>query len=326
MHTSVDKISAVDPTLASRAWDLIMRANRIAIVSHRHPDPDAVGSNLCLRLALEKQGKQVDSLCINPPPQSCAFLPKIDTYQQILDPTRYDLVITVDCGSRAQAAFPEIRDDTLPIPLINIDHHASNELWGSVPIVYPLLSSTSEIVYHLMENWQQTIDSAMATCLLIGIYFDTGSFMHSNVTAELLKTTSHLMEIGADLPAIKRHLFQNFTEQKFHLWGHTLENMKLSEKGTAVAVITTDMIGTSANGQENLSGLIDYVSMIKDSKFALMINQENEHQLRGSLRTRKDEINVSEMAARLGGGGHRKASGFGFPAKLKKQTIWTIIK
>lgn len=326
MNNSPNPSFEIDDELANTAWELLMSANNIAIVSHRHPDPDAVGSNLCLRQVLEKQGKHVDSLCINIPPASCAFLPQVESYQNVLQEKNYDLIITVDCGSRPQAAFTDIVENTLSIPLLNIDHHASNDFWGTLSIVYPELSSTSEIIYRLLEAWQQPIDPSMATYLMIGIYYDTGSFMHSNVTSQLLKIASQLLELGADLPAIKQHLFQNFTEDKFHLWGHTLENMKLSEQGTAIAVITSDTITESTTNQEALSGLIDYVSMIKGSEFALMINQENDHQIRGSLRTRKDEINVSEMAYRLGGGGHRKASGFGFPAKLEKQTIWTIIK
>jgi len=314
----------IDRDQARQIWDILMGAEHIGIISHRHPDADTVGSNICLRLLLEKHGRSVESICCDPLPKYCQFLDNTSFLDQ-LNLQRYDLLVTVDCGSIQQCGFSEIfTGEKLP-PLINLDHHASNNSFGDLAIVDPFASSTAEIVFRLLEIWQQRPNRQMATALLAGIYFDSGSFMHSNVTPELLEIASLLTELGANREIISQHLFRNFDENKYHLWGKTLENLRLNEKGTAVAVITPGLAdpGTKHEAQ---NGLIDYVSMLRESKMALLINQDENCQIHGSLRTRYDQIDVAKMAAQLGGGGHRKASGFGFAARLEKETVWSIIK
>lgn len=323
MSTATGNQIRLDQQLIGTSRSMLSAANQIAIVSHRHPDADTIGSNLCLRRVLEKQGKTVKSLCIDAPPHYCRFLAGTDLFQNSIEIARYDLIVTVDCGSRQQAGFAELSAGELPCPLLNLDHHASNDHYGDLTIVLPQASSTAQIIFMLLEGWNESIEPSMATALLAGLYFDTGSFMHSNVSAELLEIAASLTALGANLPAIHANLFRNFSEEKFHLWGQTLENVRLNRQGNAIAVINTAMVEDNFL-QENLSGLIDYVSMLKDSPFALLVNETPDGQLHGSLRTRSEEINLTELAARLGGGGHRKASGFGFPARLKKELFWSV--
>ncbi len=307
---------------AQLAWSAINKCQNIALVSHRNPDPDCIGSNLSLQEVLNNHGKRVDSFCTNSPPNSCGFLENIQSFQQDLDPTQYDLIISLDCGSPEQLGYYILREP-LDIPFINIDHHPSNKHFGTINLVYPNYSSTSEIIFYLLKLWDIPLTTSIATNLLIGLYYDTGSFMHSNVNPDVLNIASALMQAGADLAQIHKHLFQNFSENKYHLWGETLENIHLTKHGTAIAVIENNKT-TTPDDRECFSGLIDYVSMTKDSQFAVMITQDDSEQIKGSLRTRHDNINLSQLASELGGGGHRKASGFNFPGQVKKESIWTI--
>ena len=122
------------PNIPLEAFDqaktLIYDARKILIISHVNPDADAVGANLALREAIERLGKVVDSACVDPPPENCAFLPLTETYLSQITPSDYDLLISVDCGGHKLLGFhkehPEILDRN-KVTLINFDHHASND-------------------------------------------------------------------------------------------------------------------------------------------------------------------------------------------------------
>jgi phosphoesterase RecJ-like protein len=314
----------IDLEQADLAWTILNEAQKIGIISHRHPDPDSIGSNLALRSMLLNLGKQVDSLCIHQPPQTCGELEGASCFFNNFDPNDYEVLISVDCGSIGQVAFEKMTTEYFQGDFINIDHHASNNLFGSINLVYTHLSSTCEITYLLLQHWQQRISPPMATCLLFGLYYDTGSFMHSNVTPRVLDIASDLIAKGADLECITNNLYRNFHLNKYHLWGDILQKIKITDDRTAVAVITEADLDNFQATQEDLSGIISYISTAKDSQFAVMINQENPQQIKGSLRTASDQINLSALAEQFGGGGHRKASGFSIPAKIEKQTIWKI--
>ena len=197
------KISAESTLLnleqVNLAWDAINRAERIGIISHRHPDPDTIGSNMTLRQVFLKLGKQVDSLCVHQTPKTCDLLVKDHPYLHHFEPSQYDLIISVDCGSLDQVAFSIPEANTFREGFLNIDHHSSNNNFGSINIVQTKLSSTSEIIYLLLQHWGQPIDQFMATCLLFGLYYDTGSFMHSNVSPRVLEIASDLTSKGAKM-------------------------------------------------------------------------------------------------------------------------------
>ena len=120
------------------------------------------------------------------------------------------------------------------------------------------------------------------------------------------------------------NLYRNFHLGKYHLWGNILENIKVTEHQNAVAVITNENLQSVEACQEDVSGLINYICMAKGSQFAVMISQDGENNIKGSLRTSQNNLNLSELAQTLGGGGHQKASGFSFPGKIEKQTIWKV--
>ncbi len=321
--TTLTQTYRIDPELARQAWSAICEASTIAIISHRHPDPDSVGSNLALRELLQSEGKKVDSYSLDSPPPSCReLIPDCCEFSSEFDPQNYDLIICVDCGSLSQVAFDLSTNRTMP--LINIDHHTSNNNYGQLNLVFPSASSTSEIIFKLLEIWEKPVTVSQATALLMGIYFDTGSFMHSNVSCELLEIASGLILRGADLSLIKRSLYRNFSEKKFHLWGDVLGSVRVTDEGAAVAVITPENVRNHLTGPEDTGGLIDYVCMAKDSRFALMVTEEEKGQLRGSIRTRHDQVDVYKIAQTLGGGGHKKASGFSFPGTMRKESLWKI--
>jgi phosphoesterase RecJ-like protein len=316
-----------DLVQAQKAWIIINRAQNITIISHRSPDPDTVGSNLTLHEILSNIGKNVTSACIDPLPQNCQFISQNIAFEQKLDLARTDLIISVDCGSVSQLGFNVEYPELMKFkPFINIDHHSSNNDFGTINIVSAEMSSTSEIVYQLLQIWEQQLTPQIATNLLFGIYFDTGSFMHTNTTPACLEIAQTLLKKGADHQQIIKNLYKNFSESKFNLWGDILTNFKLTDNNIITTAITQEDIKKHQSCKDDLSGIIDYLATGKETNYTLLINEGENNLIKGSLRTQNEQHNMSEIAKQFGGGGHKKASGFSLPGKIKKQTIWKIEK
>ncbi len=313
----------------SQAQQTLEKARRIIILSHRHPDGDTIGSNLGLRFALERIGKSVTSACIDPLPENSLFLHGADYFVNDFRPEDFDLFITVDCGAHYMTRFHEKYPEILPrgqkklgkkeTPLINIDHHASNDFFGTVNIVDPEAASATQIVYLFLNFLHSQISRDIATALLHGLYFDTGSFMHSNVTPEVLRIASELMWKGADFSTIVKKQFRTAPIRQLKLWGRIFNRISVTpRKLTRSYVLHKDYIECGAK-PEDTTGAIDYLNAVPEGRFSSLLSQDGDGKLKGSFRTRDDSIDLSKLAGLLGGGGHKKAAGFSVPGDLVQE-------
>ncbi|HEV8468694.1 MAG TPA: DHH family phosphoesterase, partial [Candidatus Limnocylindria bacterium] len=184
---------------------LLRDARRVAIVSHRDPDPDTIGAGLALGLGLEGLGKKVSWHCADPIPESVRFLRGSERYRQEPPPGDVDLVVTVDFGSLERAKF------ALPSGprLLNIDHHASNDKFGSANLVDATSAATAELVSRVIDALGIAWTPDMATAALVGIMTDTGSFQFPSTDARALERAARLREAGADLQAITYNIYRN---------------------------------------------------------------------------------------------------------------------
>ena len=272
-----------------------------------------------------------------------------------------DLIITVDCGSIAQTSFLEHQPEILaraattatstspranwentspkPIPIINIDHHPSNNNFGTINLVVPDAASTTIIIYNLFKamNALPTTAGALekiqahapftttiATALLAGLYYDTGSFMHSNVTPQVYECAAELTALGADIKAIVKNMYKNRSIAQLKTWGKILDGIKVTNNNVVVSGITKKELDACNATTAETSGIIDYLSTVKDAEFATLLVEDDKGNIRGSFRTRKDIVNLSEMAGMFGGGGHKKASGFTMKGELGREVVWKI--
>lgn len=308
----------------AEAKKVIDQAKRILILSHRHPDGDTIGANLGLRLILKEWGKSVTSACIDPLPQYSLFLKDAHTFVLDFRPADFDLYITVDCGAHYMTRFHEKYPEILPknqlkdqkIPLVNFDHHASNDYFGTVNVVNPEAASATQIIFQFLQCCRVIINRHVATCLLHGLYFDTGSFMHSNVTPEVLRIASELMWRGADFKRIVKEQFQTTPLPQLKLWGKIFHRISVTPRKLARSYVTHKDFQECGAKPEHTTGAIDYLNAIKESRFSSLISQDGDGKLKGSFRTRDDSIDLSRLTALLGGGGHKKAAGFSFPGTL----------
>jgi bifunctional oligoribonuclease and PAP phosphatase NrnA len=315
----------IGPDIAEKIIKEIKRASKILIISHRNPDADTIGCNVSLRQYIEKLGQHAVSACVDPVPANYKIFPDYKEFISEFDPHEYDLYIAVDCGSTDQISFTNIYPEILNKKFINIDHHPFNNHLGTTNLVDDKAASTSIVVYKLFNIWNNAITPSIATWLLFGIYFDTGSFMHSNTNEEVYEIAGDLLKKGAKRDLIITALYKNHNFKKLCLWGRALDSIKKNKNGVVVAGVTPQDYQECSAKKDDLSGLIDYLGSIKDVEFATLLSNDPETgQVRGSLRTRNEHVDVREIAKRLGGGGHKKASGFSVEGKLRKEMYWTI--
>lgn len=316
----------IQADLSRAILQLIQASKSIVIISHRNPDADTIGSNLALREVLEKYGKKVFSACVDPIDNKNFKLISDNLYQTQLDLDLIDLIICVDAGSKSQLAFPQDYPEIFSgrFSIINIDHHASNEGYGTVNLVFPDAASTTLIVHHLLKSWNEVITPKMATMLLYGLYYDTGSFMHSNTNDDVYETAADLLKLGADFNAIVKDVFKTHSIEKLKLWGKILSDVQMTPNKIVVSGVKEADLKKNNATIADVSGAIDYLSMASGNAFATILSEDGNGNIRGSLRTKDNEINLSEIAGLLGGGGHKKASGFTIAGQLKKEIHWSI--
>lgn len=307
------------------ALTLIKYSTKIAIIPHRSPDGDAIGSAVALKLAIKQLNIPVDTVCIDPPPQNTKFLVETDKFLNKLDINNYDLLIFVDCGASYMSKFHDIIPTLLTAhPVINIDHHDSNDFFGKINLVDPHAASTTQILYNLFVRWEINITPDIATALLTGLYFDTGSFKHNNTTREVLKISADLTHKGANIKAICKNLFQVNSIPKLKLWGHVLKEAKLTPKNIVSSAVSQKDYETCRTDSKELEGVIDYLNAVPESKFSILVSEDSKGGVKGSLRTQQQTVDVSKIAELFGGGGHKMAAGFRIPASLQEEKYWAI--
>ncbi|KKU79253.1 MAG: Phosphoesterase RecJ domain protein [Candidatus Peregrinibacteria bacterium GW2011_GWA2_47_7] len=310
----------------NQAADLIKASQRILLVSHRRPDGDTLGASSALYLALSTMNKAVVSACIDEIPRRLRFIPATDRYVHEFNMFDFDLIIISDAGAYHMTGFHERYPDFLSkkVPILNMDHHASNEGFGTVNIVDATASSATMIVWRLLKFMGIKITREIALALLAGIYNDTGGMMHSNTTKETFEIAADLAAAGVKMNEIVGPLFKQSTFSQLKLWGHILENLRRNEQNVVSSVVTeSDLKILNAHGSDT-GGIVDLMNTIPDASFTMLL-AEDEGWVKGSLRTQHNDVNVSDIAGQFGGGGHKKAAGFRVQGHLKKQTMWKIV-
>lgn len=315
----------------SSAADLIARAGHVLCVCHRNPDGDAIGSLLGMGLLIEKSfpDKVVTFHCKDPVPELFHFLPGAFRVQPppSLPDAKNSIFIFVDCAepklTEMHETHPQLFDGTYRS--IEIDHHHRNPLFASVNFVHPEAASTCEIVAQLAAAMGWRLDADIATCLLTGVYTDTGGLLHSNTTSGVYRTVADLLRSGARRQEIVTAVFRTAKPSTLRLWGRVLEKISVTEEGGAISAVTEgDFRATGADYSE-LTGAIDYVNAVPGMRFSLILSEKG-GKVKGSLRTLRDDVDVSEMAGKFSGGGHKKAAGFAVSGHLKPEVRWKVVE
>ncbi|PJC36544.1 hypothetical protein CO046_05200 [Candidatus Peregrinibacteria bacterium CG_4_9_14_0_2_um_filter_53_11] len=313
----------------NQAIALIQSSKKILLVSHRRPDGDTLGATVALAHALVQLGKTVVPACMDQISSRLTFisdaLPQGMEFVREFEMDDYDLMIISDAGASHMTGFQERYEEFLSnkLPIINIDHHASNDNFGVVNCVDAQASSATVMVYRLLKLMGTTFNQSIALALLAGIYNDTGGFMHSNTNQETFEIAGDLTRYDVPVSQIVKPMFKQSSMAQLKLWGHLLEKMQKNDKDVVSSVVTRKDLSVVGADASDTGGIIDLMSTVKGARFTILLT-EDRGVVKGSLRTQRDDVDVNKIAQQFGGGGHMKASGFRMHGRLEQHTVWKI--
>ncbi|HLC89549.1 MAG TPA: bifunctional oligoribonuclease/PAP phosphatase NrnA [Patescibacteria group bacterium] len=307
-------------------------ANNIILVTHQQPDADALGSLSAMSQWLNDLGKKHLKFCLDQPPNNLEWLldfqPLTTDFSEVLKQD-FDLAIVLDSGDLKYAGVESIFSKLKQKPfLINIDHHQTNQNFGDLNLVDKSASSTTEVIYHFFKAIDFSLTPKIGNALLAGLVGDTYNFTNPNTTKKSLAAVSDLMNDGALLPRVVTSVLKNKTLETLQVWGKALARLNFNSDFQMVStIVTQDDLPAGLPLAEATDGVANLLNNIGGIKAALVLQQESNGVIKGSLRTNDDLIDVSLLAKILGGGGHRKAAGFKIKGKLvqEKNGQWQIV-
>jgi bifunctional oligoribonuclease and PAP phosphatase NrnA len=292
----------------------LLAGRRVLTTGHESPDADAIGSALGIALALESRGARVETVFADPVPAMYDFMPGIErarlTPSADLDP---DLIVVCDGDVARTGAL--LRDNAglfEHAPIVNIDHHISNQGRDGVAWVDAEAAATCEQVALLLPRLGLGYDVAggdVVQLLTAGLVFDTANFAHSNTTPRTLRVASELVAAGAELPMIARRIYRTKPNAQLKLFGRVLSRLETAADGR-VTWSVVDLADYEAAGatQEQAEGLIDLLAQSASAEVAILFKDLGD-EVRVSIRTRDGGVDATRLAAAFGGGGHARAAG-----------------
>ncbi|MDP3957428.1 MAG: DHH family phosphoesterase [bacterium] len=305
---------------------IVLKSKRVLLFAHSRPDPDTVGANLALAEYVKSCGKHVDIACFDAFPDTLKSLREETFFHpDQLDLTSYDAIIACDSVDRGFDKIVGTLSQEQVVVLI--DHHPDIHIAGDVVMIDAEYSSSSELVYLFFSTTHAKITKSMATMLLMGILFDTGSFQHGGVSPQVMEIAADLVRKGAPLAKITKVIFTNKNIAALKLWGRAFEKAHFNQKnGMLVTAITKKDVEECHASVEDIYQVTSILSAVPDAKFALVLSERDDNVVRASLRSMEQHgVDVSAIAHQFGGGGHKLASGFEIHGKLlETQNGWVV--
>src|SRR3954470_24512222 len=296
--------------------DALRGNDRFMVVTHENPDGDALGSMLGMTLGLRELGKDVLMHLSGdvPLPGELGFLPREELRRDLPADLEERVLLAVDCANERRLgpdAAPSLGRAKL---VIDVDHHHDNNRFGNVNLIIADASSTAEIVRDLIGELDVTLTPPIAEALYVGLVTDTGRFQYANTSPKALRLAAELVEAGADVHGIFQRVYETVQFAKLKLLARALERAQLFEGG-ALLISSLERADFAAAGavEPYSEGIIDYLRQAEGAQLVGLIREpptEGGPTHKVSLRSSKDEIDVSAIARGMGGGGHRQAAGF----------------
>lgn len=295
----------------------IRGADNIVLATHINPDGDAIGSLLGMMYLALGLGKNVFAYMEEPASQLYRFLPgcghiqtDLDALQQFVDNAGENiLAVSLDCGDRERLGkngprLMQIR------PFMVIDHHQGNNGFGDMAWVEPTRSSTGEMVFDLSLALGQDVNLEAAECLYAAITTDTGSFKYESTSEHTMTVARELILRGVNPARIASNLYDNYTLGRLQLLQEVLASLEMFHKDRiAVIRVTRNMLERTFTTMEDTEHFINLPRSVRSVRVAVFLKEVDENLVSVSMRA-KGHCNVATVAAQLGGGGHKNASGF----------------
>lgn len=317
------------PKIIDRILEGIRASRTFCIVGHVRPDGDCVGSQLGLTLALQNEGKKVCCWNEDAMPQKYEFLDPDHILQKPKPGVQFDCVIATDAASleRLGSVGQRVAERKL---FINIDHHQSNTRYADLNWVSEREPSTGELIFRLLKIARWPITKPIADCLFTAVSTDTGSFQYPSTRPGTYHVAGELVRRGANLARICNEVYQSYPLSRARLLRHVYSHFRLTADNQIAWfwLRKADFARTGADSADS-EGLIDHVRAIAPVVVACVFEELDPDLTRVSLRSKNAKVNVNEIAAQFGGGGHPAAAGArlrGKPLAAQRKIIAAIRK
>lgn len=319
------------------AKKMIEKSRRVLILGHIRPDGDAISSCLAVSYLLDNLKKEQQIVCLGNLPYYFNYLQGfsgIKNSKKDLDLNKFDLIISVDCGSLSRTGFSEeiIKlKDQKKVKLLEIDHHLSDSSIADLEIRDSNKAATTELIYDLWQVFKFPLDKYTAEAILTGLVTDTGNFFYPNASSQTISLAAKLLNKGANLNRIVKQVQKGTNIYTLKLWGLAMERLTIHKKyNFAYSVLSKEDLKTlnieEEELNETLSFIAGFLSNLANVKATLLLYSSDNKTIKGHLRSANQEINVAKLANFLGGGGHSQAAGFIAAGELiKKGAKWVVI-
>jgi phosphoesterase RecJ-like protein len=291
----------------------IKNAKKVLIVPHPNPDGDAMGSAAAFFEYVRSFGVEATIFCATPPSPKLNFISRYATVYsdpEIFNNESFDTIVALDSGDLRYLGIEKYVENH-PATLINIDHHATNENFGDINLVIPTAASTTEILFRFFRQNGIRITQKMATCLLTGLSTDTGNFTNSATTGDALRAGGELILSGGNFNLITTNTLKNKSIKSLQLWGKAFSRLTKDERqNLTYTYITQDDIKQVGASESEYEGISNFLNNLENTSITLLLTETTDGKVKGSLRTTRHDVDVSEIAKKFGGGGHKKAAGF----------------
>lgn len=292
--------------MLSQVVDLIEKKDRFAITSHVRPDGDSLGSSLGLYWLLRALDKDVEVVMRDPAPHAYQQLPGADTIRVTPSVDRpYDAVFVIECSDIDRPGLVDLEKQFV----VNIDHHSTTELFGTINWIDSTASAVGEMIYNLSKATGVRVTKEIAECLYTALLTDTGSFHYSNTTERTFKIASELVRTGVKPAKTAEAIFGSYKWPKIELLSQVLATAKRDETGHVAWMRQTLKMQQQTNAsEEDADGFVNFPLSIAEIEAAVLFKECSPGVYRTSLRS-KGDVNVAKIAEQFGGGGHRNAAG-----------------
>lgn len=303
--------------------------DRFLVLSHVNPDGDATGSALGVVLMLEQLGKEYVVVNEGETPVKFNFLPRFDRLhnlsKQPLNET-FEAVIAVDCADESRMGDVQSLFAS-GVALLNIDHHPTNDAFGTVNLIHANAAATAEILFDVAEAAGIEFNEELALCIYTGLLTDTGGFRYSNTSPRVMEIAARLLGYGVKPGEVAERCLEEITYSHVKILRRALQTLQMSHQNlvASLTVSTADFTEEGAQ-REDAGGLVNYCRNIEGVEVGVSFVEAEPGVVKVSMRAR-DRVDVAKIAKQLGGGGHAKAASCTVKGTISEaqEKVWALL-
>lgn len=290
-------------------FNLINNSKNICIAGHKAPDGDCIGSVMALYEFLKPLNKEL-TVCID---GTIPFNYKTFVNEEIIakeySNNEFDLLFVLDCSDKERLGkFKEVFDNAKKS--VCIDHHKTNESYADINIIDTSMSSTGELLYDVLKVSGQRLTKEAATYIYIAILTDTGKFSYSNTSGDTHRKTAELIDMGVNVADIDNIVYNSKPANVVKAFIECISGIELHYNNKfGITTITKNILENNNVDMGDIDGVVEFIREIKEVEVSCVLKEYEEKNTKVSLRS-KNDIDVSKISVKFGGGGHAKAAGF----------------